>query len=97
MQNIFGNVLKHGRDYLQVRVSGTQERIQVEVVNRERHPIKNLEKLTTRFYSENMSKTEDSSGLGLYIAKELAELTGGYLDIQEKEDLFMVMLDWPHS
>ncbi|MEF3329613.1 HAMP domain-containing sensor histidine kinase [Oceanobacillus oncorhynchi] len=97
MQNIFGNVLKHGREYLQVRVSGTQERIQLEVINRERHPIKNLEKLTTRFYSENMSKTEDSSGLGLYIARELTELTGGYLIIQEKEDLFMVMLDWPHS
>ncbi len=97
MQNIFGNVLKHGRDCLQVRVSETQERIQVEVVNRERQPIKNLEKLTTRFYSENMSKTEDSSGLGLYIARELAELTGGYLIIQEKEDLFMVILDWPHA
>lgn len=97
MQNIFGNVLKHGRDWLQVRVSETQERIQVEVVNRERQPIKNLEKLTTRFYSENMSKTEDSSGLGLYIARELAELTGGYLFIQEKEDLFMVILDWPHA
>ncbi|GGP11404.1 sensor histidine kinase [Oceanobacillus neutriphilus] len=97
MQNIFGNVLKHGRDYLQVRISETQGRIQVEVINRERQPIKNLERLTTRFYSENMSKTEDSSGLGLYIAKELAELTGGYLIIQEKEDLFMVILDWPHA
>lgn len=97
MQNLFGNVLKHGKDYLQVRVSGTQERIRVEVINRERQSIKNLEKLTTRFYSENMSKTEDSSGLGLYIAKELAELTDGYLIIQEKEDLFTVILDWPYA
>ncbi|MCT1901736.1 sensor histidine kinase [Oceanobacillus sojae] len=97
MQNIFGNVLKHGRDCLQVQVNGTQERVQVEVSNRERKPIKNLEKLTTRFYSENMSKTEDSSGLGLYIARELTELTGGRLVIQEKEDLFVVILDWLHG
>lgn len=97
MQNIFGNVLKHGRDCLQVQVNETQERVQVEVSNRERKPIKNLEKLTTRFYSENMSKTEDSSGLGLYIARELTELTGGRLVIQEKEDLFVVILDWLHG
>jgi len=96
LQNLFGNVLKHGRDYLQVRVAETEERIQVKVTNREQRPIKNLEKLTTRFYSENLSKTEDSSGLGLYIARELTELTNGYLIIEENEDLFTVILEWPH-
>lgn len=96
MQNLFGNVLKHGRDYLQVSISEIQERIQVKLTNREQHPIKNLDKLTTRFYSENMSKTEDSSGLGLYIARELTELTNGHLTIEEKEDLFTVVLEWPY-
>ncbi|WP_040977722.1 sensor histidine kinase [Oceanobacillus jeddahense] len=97
MQNLFGNVLKHGREYLQVQVRGTQERIQVKMSNRERHSIKNLEKLTTRFYSENLSTTEDSSGLGLYIARELTELTNGHLLIQETDDLFTVVLEWPYQ
>lgn len=96
LQNLFGNVLKHGRDDLQVSVGETQARIQVKVTNREQRPIKNLEKLTTRFYSENLSNTEDSSGLGLYIARELTELTNGHLIIEEHEDLFTVILEWPH-
>ena len=82
---------------MQVRINEIQERVQVEVTNCEQHSIKNLDKLTTRFYSENMSKTEESSGLGLYIARELTELTNGYLIIQETEDLFTVILDWPHQ
>ncbi|WP_130860088.1 sensor histidine kinase [Gracilibacillus phocaeensis] len=97
MQNLFGNVLKHGKDYLRIHINKTKEHVLIEVTNGEQHPIKNIEHLTTRFYSENMSNTENSSGLGLYIAKELTELTNGHMTIHELNDMFTVHLTWKNN
>lgn len=94
-QNLFGNVIKHGEDHLSIRLETNQNYAIITLQNQSQQPIENLDQLTTRFYSENMSETEKSSGLGLYITKELVELTKGFLEMTYQEPDFSVKIYWP--
>ena len=51
-------------------------------------PIQHLDQLTTRFYSENLSDTEDSSGLGLYITEHLVQVLEGELHLAYENEWF---------
>lgn len=93
-QNLFGNVIKHGKSALIVRLAADSQQAIITIQNQSRQPIEKLDKLTTRFYSENMSETEKSSGLGLYITKELVELTRGSLTMTYEEPDFSVKISW---
>lgn len=93
-QNIFSNILKHGEKQLSVKLSSDDKWAYVQIQNQSQQEIKNLNKLTSRFYSENMSETEKSSGLGLYITKELVELTQGYLIMKCQEKQFCLEIAW---
>lgn len=93
-QNIFSNILKHGEKQLVVKLHTDDKRAYVTICNQSQQAIQNLEQLTSRFYSENMSETEKSSGLGLYITKELVELTHGYLMMTYQEKQFCLEINW---
>lgn len=93
-QNIFSNILKHGEKQLSVKLSSDDKWAYVQIQNQSQQEIKNLNKLTSRFYSENMSETEKSSGLGLYITKELVELTQGYLTMKYQDQQFCLEIAW---
>ncbi|MGG5315013.1 sensor histidine kinase [Enterococcus sp. AZ072] len=96
-QNIFSNILKHGEKQLTVKLSSDDKRAYVTICNQSQQAIQNLEKLTSRFYSENMSETEKSSGLGLYITKELVELTQGFLAMKAQDKQFCIEITWQLS
>ena len=96
-QNIFSNILKHGEKQLTVKLSSDDKRAYVTICNQSQQAIQNLEKLTSRFYSENMSETEKSSGLGLYITKELVELTQGFLAMKAQDKQFCLEITWQLS
>ncbi|MEO1769769.1 sensor histidine kinase [Candidatus Enterococcus ferrettii] len=96
-QNIFSNILKHGEKQLTVKLSSNDKRAYVTICNQSQQAIQNLEKLTSRFYSENMSETEKSSGLGLYITKELVELTQGFLTMKAQDKEFCLEITWQLS
>ena len=53
-----------------------------------KQPIQHLDQLTTRFYSENLSDTEDSSGLGLYITEHLVQVLSGELHLAYENEWF---------
>ena len=55
-------------------------------------PILHLDKLTNRFYSENLSSSEESSGLGLYITQQLVEILGGDLTMRAEDDWFELVV-----
>ncbi len=95
LQNIFGNVAKHGEKFISISLCKKEEYGVLKVTNQVQQPIENLQKLTTRFYSENMSETEKSSGLGLYISNELVELMGGMMKLNFQEGLFSVEVYLP--
>ena len=47
-----------------------------------------LSLISNRFYSENMSDTEESSGLGLYITEELVHLLGAEMKLATDGEWF---------
>ena len=58
-----------------------KEQLVLEIANLVKQPIKRIENLSNRFYSENLSDTEESSGLGLYITEELCHLLGAEMKL----------------
>ena len=87
-QNIISNVLKHGKTQAQLTLEKVEDDIYLSVSNMVQQPIQHLDQLTTRFYSENLSDTEDSSGLGLYITKHLVQLLEGELHLDYENEWF---------
>ena len=81
IQNLLGNVLKHGKEKARLSLKKEKNRLILEIGNLVKKPIKNIDNLSNRFYSENMSDTEESSGLGLYITEELVHLLGAEMKL----------------
>ena len=81
IQNLLGNVLKHGKEKARLSLKKEENRPVLEIGNLVKKPIKNIDNLSNRFYSENMSDTEESSGLGLYITEELVHLLGAEMKL----------------
>ena len=92
VQNMLSNVLKHGKENAQLSLIRKDAAILLSVKNIVRQPIQHLEKLTNRFYSENLSNTEESSGLGLYITQQLVDILGGDLTMKAKGNWFELLV-----
>ena len=82
LQNLLGNVLKHGKEEARLSLRKEKEQLVLEIANLVKQPIKRIENLSNRFYSENLSDTEESSGLGLYITEELCHLLGAEMKLR---------------
>lgn len=81
LQNLLGNVLKHGKEQARLSLKKGEKGLVLEIDNLVKKPIKNIDNLSNRFYSENLSDTEESSGLGLYITEELVHLLGAEMKL----------------
>ena len=92
IQNLLGNVLKHGKERARLSLKKEENRLILEIGNLVKKPIKNIDNLSNRFYSENMSDTEESSGLGLYITEELVHLLGAYMKLVADGEWFSVFI-----
>ena len=91
-RNLLGNVLKHGKEQARLSLKKAENRLVLEIDNLVKKPIKNIDNLSNRFYSENMSDTEESSGLGLYITEELVHLLGAYMKLVADGEWFSVFI-----
>ena len=92
VQNMLSNVLKHGREAASISLKNKGQKVIFQVKNKVQKPILHLDKLTNRFYSENLSSSEESSGLGLYITQQLVEILGGDLTMQAEDDWFELIV-----
>ena len=92
LQNLLGNVLKHGKEKARLSLKKEEKGLVLEIDNLVKKPIKNIENLSNRFYSENMSDTEESSGLGLYITEELVHLLGADMKLVADGEWFSVFI-----
>lgn len=92
IQNLLGNVLKHGKEKARLSLKKEENRLVLEIDNLVKKPIKNIDNLSNRFYSENMSDTEESSGLGLYITEELVHLLGADMKLATDGECFSVFI-----
>ena len=92
IQNLLGNVLKHGKEEARLSLKKEENRLVLQIDNLVKKPIKNIDNLSNRFYSENMSDTEESSGLGLYITEELVHLLGAEMKLVADGEWFSVFI-----
>ena len=92
VQNMLSNVLKHGKENAQLSLIRKDAAVLLSVKNIVRQPIQHLGELTNRFYSENLSNTEESSGLGLYITQQLVDILGGDLTMKAKGNWFELLV-----
>lgn len=96
--NIFNNIAKYAqpntRVYIDVNESGGAVQIMFKNISKEQLNISG-EELMERFVRGDSSRNTEGSGLGLSIARSLAELQNGRFDVQIDGDLFKVKLVFP--
>ena len=92
IQNLLGNVLKHGKEKARLSLKKEENRLVLEIDNLVKKSIKNIDNLSNRFYSENLSDTEESSGLGLYITEELCHLLGADMKLSTDGEWFSAFI-----
>ena len=95
LQNLLGNLLKHGKGQGRISLSVQADQLQIRLDNQMAQPIQQVRYLTKRFYSENLSEVESSSGLGLYISQQLVQLLGGQLILSSQDLDFSVCVSLP--
>lgn len=91
--NIIGNYFIHGDGALTVDVEDRQDTLCISFTNRlKAGSTVDTEKIFTRFYKEDPSRTLHSSGLGLSIVKALIEKMNGYTEAEYTADTFRISI-----
>ncbi len=98
MDNLLSNVVKYSQknSRVYIDIEHTPEYGAITIKNISENPLDvEPDQLLERFVRGEESRTTEGSGLGLSIAKSLAELQGGRLDIVIDGDLFKASITMP--
>ncbi|MGL4697388.1 sensor histidine kinase [Enterococcus larvae] len=87
-QNVLGNMLKHGQGYSEVKLIKESEALIFQFKNGIAERIIDPQELFQRFMTEDSSRANKSTGLGLHIVKELVELLEGDIQLASTESIF---------
>lgn len=87
-QNVLGNMLKHGQGYSEVKLIKESEALIFQFKNGIEERIIDPQELFQRFMTEDSSRANKSTGLGLHIVKELVELLEGDIQLASTESIF---------
>ena len=95
LENVFGNVAKYAmentRVYAEIKVKN--QKVIFSLKNISAQPLNiSADELTERFIRGDVSRNTEGSGLGLSIAKSLAELQGGEFRLYLDGDLIKVTI-----
>ncbi len=100
LENLYNNTAKYAMPYTRVYLSLVPEDgflvFRMKNISASRLDI-SPEELTERFVRGDRSRTTEGSGLGLSIAKSLAELMGGAFSIELDGDLFCAVVSFPEG
>lgn len=98
MDNLFSNVCKYAlsgtRVYIDASIQDGYAVIDVKNISRDRLNV-SADELMERFVRGDASRNTEGSGLGLSIARSLAELMGGTLSLTVDGDLFKAEMRLP--
>lgn len=96
--NLMNNARKYAlqgtRVYVSLEAEGERAVFRFKNISREALSV-NADELSERFVRGDESRNTEGNGLGLSIAKSLAELQGGEFDITVDGDLFKVTVSFP--
>lgn len=93
LQNIIKNALVHGEKDLFVSMQPHGEDVQIAIGNKiaEDEEI-DVTRVFDRFYKADASRHKGSTGLGLFIAKQLTERMGGQINAELTDGIFTIMI-----
>ena len=98
MDNLLSNAVKYSRRnsrvYIDIEDTGTLGKITVKNISEEPLDMPS-DQFLERFIRGDRSRSTEGSGLGLSIAKSLAEIQGGNLELSVDGDLFKVIVSLP--
>jgi signal transduction histidine kinase len=94
-ENLIRNYFLHGGGSLSVRCEEQEDRLRISFANglKENQTV-NLERMFTRFYKEDASRTAESSGLGLSIVQSLMKKMNGTAGAELSGDVFTISLEF---
>src|SRR5690606_29069316 len=92
-ENILGNYLLHGAGRLAIGYEASEDGLKIYFSN----PLKDtksvrMDKIFTRFYKDDPSRTVHSSGLGLSIVKSLMEKMNGSANAELVGETFCISI-----
>lgn len=96
-QNVLGNMIVHGRKKGAISLQQQGDGVVFKAVNDVNETIKHPERLTERFYMEDLARQSKSSGVGLFIVKELVNELSGKLAIETDENTYELMIKFPRK
>ena len=98
LENLFNNVAKYAmsntRVYVDLLDLGNEIKFSIKNISEQRLNI-DAKDLTERFIRGDISRSTEGRGLGLSIAKNLAEIQGGKFSVDLDGDLFRVTITFP--
>ncbi|MHA6253180.1 sensor histidine kinase [Oceanobacillus sp. CAU 1775] len=95
-ENIIKNYFVHGVGELHIADEEDEGNIHIHFTNKlKTNSQLDYNKIFTRFYKEDLSRTAQSSGLGLSIVKSLTEKMNGEVKGELKDNLFCITLSFP--
>ena len=98
LQNLIKNALLHGNSRISMRLFQENGRAVFLCSNDTEHPEEiDMSQVFERFYKADSARTHTSAGLGLSIAKGLAERMGGSADASLDGNIFTVRLEFPEE
>lgn len=98
VQNILKNALMHGKSLISLALFRTDGEVCFRCENDVEHPEEiDIEQVFSRFYKADSARTRVSSGLGLSIAKGLAEKMNGTITAALQDNRFSIELRFPEA
>ena len=93
--NLIGNMIKHGEGFVKIILRKENNHIITEFINKSCEITEeNVDKLFNRFYTTNHSRSDNNTGLGLYITKVLVEKLGHSIKGQVKNNMLTIKIQW---
>ncbi|MCT1903727.1 sensor histidine kinase KdpD [Oceanobacillus sojae] len=90
-ENIIKNYFLHGEGILTIQYDENPQEFRLYFINLVKESeLVNFNKIFTRFYKEDASRSKPTSGLGLSIVKSLVEKMNGYVHAELKENRFCI-------
>lgn len=95
LQNVIKNALLYGENQVEIKSEALDKTFRITLANKMSHKnIADSSRVFTRFYKADKSRQEGSTGLGLSIAKELAEKTNARIESKTDNMVFTITIEY---